>query len=200
MDPPYKNRMWLYIAIAIVVLWGYWYVRVRPRTQDSLAAKDLVAEMQSRAQLAVNDAKIEFNADLDYSPDSIETVDSILAQIHNAHVATPLSDAELNRSALKWGGYLGEVIKRVRAAEWRLNSDVGGEASLPIVYEDNSESFPVRWCYKRIVNGDEDNVWHKFTILVTNRDSDLGDPISFAARGEDGDIEVEEPSDLHEPK
>jgi hypothetical protein len=200
MEHQQKNRMWPLILVAAVLLCGYWYLRVQPRTNRSLTAQDVIAEMQSRAQLAVKDAKTEFDAVLDYSPESVETVESVLAQIHNSHVANPIPDAELNRHALKWGGYVGEVIKRVRTAEWKLDSDVGGDASLPIVYDDSSESFPVRWCYKRIVNGDEDNVWHKFTILVMNRESDLGDAITFAPGDTDGEAEVAEPSDEREPE
>ena len=99
---------------------------------------------------------------------------------------------------MKWGGYVGEVIKRVRSAEWKLDSDVGGDGSLPIVYDDNGESFPVRWCYKRIVSGDEDNVWHKFTILVTNRDTDFSDAITFEPGDANGDAGVAEPNDAAE--
>lgn len=195
-----KNRMWPFILVIAVLLSGYWYLRVRPRTNRSPTTQEVIAEMQSRAQLAVENAKAEFDAVLDYSPESVETVESVLSQIHDSHVANPIPSAELNRHALKWGAYLGEVIKRLRTAEWKFDSDVGGDASLPVVYADNSETFPVRWCYKRIVNGDEDNVWHKFTLLVMNRDSDLGDGITFGPSDADGHAEVADPNERREPE
>lgn len=154
------------IVLGVVV---YWYLR--SRSEPTITTQDAIAEMKSRAQLAVATAETEYDADLDYSPDSVETVESILAQLHQQHSESPISEADLIRHALKWGGYVGEVIKRVRTAEWQIDSEVGGEGSLPIVYEDDGESFPVRWCYKRIVNGTEDNVWHKFKVFVLNRDS-----------------------------
>jgi len=40
-----------------------------------------------------------------------------------------------------------------------------GPDSYPIDYEGH-QSFPVGWCGRRILNGDEDNVLHKFRILV----------------------------------
>lgn len=146
------------------------YLSLRPRSGRPLTTPETIAEMQSRAQIAVTDAKAEFDAELDYSPESVETVELILATVHQQHVEVPISDIELTRHALKWGGYVGEVIKRVRPAEWKPNSKIGGEGSFPIVYEDKNESFPVRWCYKRIVNGEADNVWNKFSLLVLNRD------------------------------
>jgi hypothetical protein len=200
MEQQRNKRMWPYVLLAAAILCDYWYLRNRPGTSQSLTTQDVIAEMQSRAQLALTDAKDEFDVVLDFSPDSVESLESVLAQIHELHAANPIPDAELNRHALKWGGYVGEVIKRVRTAEWKLDSDVGGDASLPIVYDDDSESFPVRWCYKRIINGDEDNVWHKFTLLAINRDTDFGDAITFAPGDADGDAEVAEQPDEREPE
>jgi hypothetical protein len=195
-------RMWTFILVlvAAALLGGYWYLRVRPRKSQTLTAQDVIKEMQFRADLAVKDAKNEFNVVLDYSPESIETVESVLAQIHASHAANPIADAELNRHALKWGGYVGEVIKRVRPAEWKLDSKVGGAGSFPIVYAEKGESFPVGWCYRRIVNGDEDNVWHKFTTFVMNRDAASGEGITFSPGERAGAAEVAEQPDEREPE
>jgi hypothetical protein len=127
-------------------------------------------EMWLRARQAIEAAARDFDARLDYSPESVEKVEEILGKIHNRHAQAPLSDFELVRESLRWGAYVGEVIQRVRPCLWALDSVAGGRGSLPVVYGDRSESFPVRWCYKRIANGEEDNVWHKFTILVLERD------------------------------
>ncbi|PQO33258.1 hypothetical protein C5Y96_10415 [Blastopirellula marina] len=164
----------MFVTIAVALVIGYWFLRRQQNADRPLTDQDAIAEMQSRAQRAVADAKSEYGVDLDFSPDSIQSLESILEQVHQSHAANSISETELTRHALKWGGYLGEVIKQVQTAEWKLNSQINGEGSLPIVYEDESESFPVAWCHKRIVNGDEDNVWTKFTILVVNRDADLG--------------------------
>jgi hypothetical protein len=90
--------------------------------------------------------------------------------MHARHWRAPLSDSELVKESLRRGAYVGEVIRGIRPCRWAVSSSAGGEGSLPIVCADRSESLPVRWCYKRIKNGEEDNVWHKFTILVIKRD------------------------------
>ncbi len=137
--------------------------------------------MRLRAGQAVEAAKKRFNTTLDFSPESVEQVEVILGKIHERHKNSSLTDSDLVKESMKWGSYIGEIIGKIHACHWAMNSTVGGEGSFPVVYEDKGESFPVRWCYKRIKNGDEDNVWHKFTILVLERDT----PDAFKATPED---------------
>jgi len=163
------------ILILVGVLLYFLFSTLRPRNEgrQSITEAELLALMQQRAQEAVERAESEYEITLDQSPASVERVDEILGRLHERHAASKLSEAEVNHESLTWGAYVGEVIKKVRPGEWAQDSAVGGPFSLPIVYtqEENSESFPVRWCRKRIVNGDEDNIWHKFSILVMQRDS-----------------------------
>lgn len=146
-----------------------WWMSHR-RSSSKLSARDVIAEMQLRASQAVEEASSKHHVKLDFTPESVERVESILADLHDTHRRSSIDDQKLVKEALKWGGYIGEAIKRQRTSEWAVDSAVGGPGSFPIVYADEDESFPVRWCYKRIVNGAEDNVWHKFEILVLNRD------------------------------
>jgi hypothetical protein len=141
--------------------------------------------MRRRAGEAVEVAAREFARTLDFRPESVEKVEEILGRIHDRHKRSPLSDSGLTRESLRWGAYVGEAIRGVRPGRWALNSKAGGEGSMPVVYADRSESFPVRWCYKRIVNGEEDNVWHKFTILVIERDRPAG--LAIGPEEEGGD-------------
>jgi hypothetical protein len=169
---------WVYLAAAIVLVAGVW-LWSRPRAPGrAISDSDVGAEMASRAEQAKLDAQQTLGVALDDSPDSGEKVEEVLGQIHDRHAQSPLSDQELTRAAMQWGAYVGEVIRRVKPAQWKLNSDIGGAGSLPIVdAETEAESFPVRWCYNRIVNGDGDNVWHKFTLLVLEPvDLSGGDP------------------------
>jgi len=118
----------------------------------------------------VRTAADEYRTPLNFSPESVEKVEEILGKIHERHIQSPLSDSELVKESLKWGAYVGEVIKAVRPCHWAVDSEGNGAGSFPVVYEDKSESFPIHWCHKRIKIGEEDNVWHKFLILVVDRD------------------------------
>jgi hypothetical protein len=105
----------------------------------------------------------EQNAPLDYTPESVERVEALLAKLHEERAAGRLPDDQLNKASLRYGAYVGEVIRRLHQGTWALDSKVAG--SFPIRWRDH-ESFPVGWCAKRIVNGEEDNVWLKFRDLL----------------------------------
>lgn len=168
----------LKILGVISILMGFFclyalFLVFRPRRErdQSITQDELLALMQQRAQEAVERASSEYLILLDFSPASVERVDEILGRLHERHAASEFSNEELTHESMTWGAYVGEVIKKVRPGEWAQDSAVAGPFSLPIVYSDaeNSQSFPVGWCRKRIVNGDEDNIWIKFNFFVMQR-------------------------------
>ena len=182
-----KYKLNMFVTLSTIVVFActlYLFTKNRSRSpQDTLSTRDVVLEMRDRAASAVIDAKTHFATELNYSADSIERIEEILDAIHKQHEINPIDNDELNRLGLKWGGYIGEVIKRVHEAEWQLDSKAGGPGCLPIVYKKSGESFPVIWCLKRIANGAEDNVWDKFNVLVVNRGSKENAPITYYPDG-----------------
>ena len=191
------NMMLAAIVIFVFAIFLFAKSRSTPK-HEMLSNADVIEEMKERAASAVEDARDKYSIELDYSSDSIEEVERILDKIHRQHREEPIDNAELNRLKLKWGGYVGEVIKRLRKAEWQLDSKIAGPGSLPVVYEKSGESFPVMWCLKRIVNGPEDNVWDKFNLLVVNRDSEPSGAVTFFPDGSVTGLDTAEQSDGHE--
>ncbi|QDT47991.1 hypothetical protein Pan258_20310 [Symmachiella dynata] len=199
MEKHRSQMIWPFLIIATLLIAGSWYLQTKRRaTESRLTHQEVIAEMRKRAELAVADAKKEYDIDLDFSPESVEDLDEILQQIHESHQSTPLASIELRRHSLKWGGYIGEVSKRIRDCEWAVDSKIGGKGDYPIVYKDRSESFPIGWCLRRIVNGEEDNVWHKFTYLVVNRDGDYLDALTEAGAQFSEESGEAEPNDYSE--
>lgn len=193
------NMKIMLVAIAIFVFSAFLFAKSRSTPKnETLSNADVIDEMKVRAASAVVDARDKFSTELDYSSGSIEDVERILDKIHRQHLQNPIDDSELTRLKLKWGGYVGEVIKRVRKCEWQLDSKIGDPGSLPVVYEKSGESFPVIWCLKRIVNGAEDNVWDKFNLLVVNRDSEPSGAITFYPDGTVTGLDTAEQTDGHE--
>ena len=160
------------ILVVVVALFFIWSFNQRA-SMPNLSQNDLEEEMKLRATYAVKSAKNDYDIILDYSPESVELIEEILSKIHNQHQREPYSDTQLTKEALKWGAYLGEVIKIQKSAEWKPDSEVGGPGSLPLYYGKNSASFPVRWCYKRIINGEEDNVFHKYMYVMNQFDEKI---------------------------
>jgi hypothetical protein len=113
---------------------------------------------------------VKFAADrgltLDYSADSVRTVESLLGKLHDEHVDRPMSSEEIQRHAFQFGGYIGEILRRKYAGTWAKDHPVVGPSTFPINWNGGS-SFPVGWCGKRILNGDEDNVWIKFQTVIS---------------------------------
>ena len=51
-------------------------------------------------------------ATLDYSPDSVERVESLWGDLHTSRSEGKLADRDLNLHAHQFGAYLGEVLRR----------------------------------------------------------------------------------------
>jgi len=110
-------------------------------------------------------------------------VDSLLGELHDLRDKQRLSNQDLNAHALHFGAYIGEVIRRKFGGSWATDHPVAGPKSFPIHFL-GGDSFPIGWCGKRILNGDEDNVWFKYQVVTSQRNepgpmsqpSDAGPP------------------------
>jgi hypothetical protein len=122
--------------------------------------------MAALAAHAVERAKSGYGITLNYSPDSVKQVETVLAMKYNMQKAQPMSERDVADAAHLWGAYIGEVMKRKRPAHWMRDSSAAGEGALPIVFNDTGEeSYPCVWVYHRLKNGEEDNVWVKFSFI-----------------------------------
>ncbi len=52
---------------------------------------------------------------------------------------------------------------------------MAGEKSYPLRWK-GKETFPLAWCSKRIVNGDEDSIWFKYTVISDDAGAEKGKP------------------------
>lgn len=113
---------------------------------------------------ALQDAQAHDQVTLDYSIASLKEVDEILGRAHEDYVKDPSSLSVRGISA-EYGAYVGEVIRRSEPGTyWTRDSKGAGEKSYPLHWK-GGECFPMAWCAKRIINGDEDSIWGKYTLL-----------------------------------
>jgi hypothetical protein len=141
------------------------YLRRRGLAKSASLASDPNDFMPQMASEAVQYAT-EHQKTLDYTPESVKVVESLLGELHELRAKQELSDRDLNIRALQFGGYVGEVIRRQYDGSWATDHPVAGPKSFPIRFNGH-ESFPVGWCGKRMLNGDEDNVWFKFKVVTS---------------------------------
>lgn len=122
--------------------------------------------MRAYSEDAINLGK-QLGKNLDFSEESIQTVEVILEMYHNSlprrgmlkWIKKSPSDEEIAQVSKIWGGYIGEVIRKYIGGIWIIDNN-----TIILVIGD-TQIFPPAKVYKRIKNGKEDNVWHYYQVL-----------------------------------
>ena len=122
--------------------------------------------MESYARAAVEFAQREFQQELDFTSDSIDTLDDILVLVGES------PELDLDFEVRLWGSYLGEVVRRRYAGTWEMTPYPGGAVSVPAVDVRGSRLFPLIKVYRRLTTGEEEDL-RTFYSMVTER---LGNP------------------------
>jgi hypothetical protein len=86
----------------------------------------------------------------------------MLGRVHEDHLKIPLTEKELSLQSIRWGAYIGEMIRRVRTGKWRRDSEKAGRGTMPVVFDSENEAFPCSWAFKRIADDPQDNIIFKF--------------------------------------
>ncbi|WP_090650265.1 hypothetical protein [Asticcacaulis taihuensis] len=87
--------------------------------------------MEAYAADAVDYARDTYGKVLDFSPESLDELEAIAAQLHKSFPKSFLSkffkprpsDAQLDSMSKLLGGYLGEVIRRKMGGSWNINEE-----------------------------------------------------------------------------
>ena len=149
------------LTIIIIVGIGLAILRFQRSRVIRPQFKSTQEQMEYLAAEAVKMANQNFSVQLDYSPASIEQLEKVLGQLHDEYVRTKPTEG-VNGLAMAYGAYIGEVIRRSESnVRWERSDTFGGENSYPLIWNGGS-SYVCAWCYRRITNGDEDNVWFKY--------------------------------------
>jgi hypothetical protein len=115
--------------------------------------------------------------DLDYTIESIKTVEEELGRVSKEVNPTKPQRGTFGL-ATGYGAYIGEVFRRRDVGSWAVDHPTGGPQSYPLTTKSNSVIFPVGWCWKRLINGEEDDVYLKAILfsearMVSTNSSDL---------------------------
>lgn len=156
------SSAWQLAALGAILLIAIVFAVRRMRDPGPTNIGEQMAQM---AREAVQYAR-ERGVTLDYSRDSVEQVESLLDELSKQWQAGDLLEQTVHAHALRFGAYLGEILRREYGGHWTRDHEVAGPNSLPIHWG-GGQSFPVGWCGKRILNGEEDNVAFKFRVLTS---------------------------------
>lgn len=152
------------VVLAIIVVIALVVLSVARRKTPQLTEDDVQAGILELSEAAVVMAESDYGRKLGYSVESVEQVEEILGQMHEAYRRQELPNEAVTQTAVRYGAYVGEVIRREWGGSWEQDHEVAGPGSFPLKTF-RGESFPINWCYKRLTNGPEDNVSHKLQAL-----------------------------------
>jgi len=133
---------------------------------ESASYADLNAMMESYASAAVESARREFRYTLDFTSDSIDTLDEILVLVSES------PDRDVEFETRLWGSYLGEVLRRRYAGLWEMTQYPGAQSAMPAIDVRGSRLFPLMKVHRRLTMGEEEDLG-SFFAMVTER---LGNP------------------------
>lgn len=128
-------------------------------------------EMAEVAAHAVRMAADEFEADLDYSPESIQMVDQLLAEFAEefpsgddlpAGEQPEMEEAIATVSSL-FGAYVGEVMRRKLGGSWRLEES--SEGALVSLHVDGQLLSPPIDVFHRVTGEERSSLWEFYTSM-----------------------------------
>lgn len=122
----------------------------------------LEAMMQAYAAEAVRVAAAEHGSKLDYSPASIDTLESILDRL------APTPESDLEWLTKLWGSYFGEVFRRRYPSEWTMSEYPGAKFSVPTLEIGGSRIYPLLKVQRRLTMGESESLV-TFTEMARKR-------------------------------
>ena len=126
---------------------------------------DLAGWLVNETARAVMTARTKWELALDFTPKSLDAVEQVLGRLHDLMKSAPANDRPTEKqteaTALIWGVYVGEVIRRHYGGKWAL-SEPEGVLQLQI---GGARVFPVRKVQKRIVDGPADAIPFYFNAM-----------------------------------
>lgn len=95
----------------------------------------------------------QFNADLDFSENSLMELETILAQLERK------MPSDVNEACKIWGSYLGEVVRRRFGGDWSIETYPGKQFATLTLNVNGNRLFPSIKVHRRLTEGADDNVW-----------------------------------------
>ncbi len=120
------------------------------------------------APLAVKIAQEGYGVSLDYSRESIRSVEQVLGALYDQYQQEGRPD-NLQGVALEFGAYIVQVMDRNDGpGKWLKDSPEMGPNTMPYYWRDRV-IFPVTWCEKRLTMGPSEDVWAKYQQVVLSQ-------------------------------
>ena len=165
------------------------------------AGLDLAATIAANAQRAQAEAENRFSISLTIDEAGVKTLRQLLSHLHRAMLPSrfarmfggkiPFAPSVLIANV--FGAVLGEALRARAGGEWQL-LEVGSQPLVALCRDKGSFCLPTYKAGKQFMNGDQDDVWSFYSVVVqkwapegakpvlTIGTDDLQDPAEYARK------------------
>jgi hypothetical protein len=147
-----------------------------PLSQQSFDSLDTM--MKAWAEEAVRLAAADHGMTLDYTPDSIPRLETVLS------ARTPVPEPQQEEATRLWGAYYGEIFRRKYPGEWimavypgQLNSgrsDAGDALAMPALDVAGSHVYPLLKIFRRLTMGPAEDLAAFYAKVASALDAKKG--------------------------
>jgi hypothetical protein len=115
---------------------------------------------------AVELSTSQFRLTLDFTEESIASLEQALRQVHESFAQRRPQEDRIWTLAKAFGSYLGEVLRRAHGGEWGLVTS--RESTFPGMRCDAKDLTFSPWirAHERILRGHGDDIWHFYRSLM----------------------------------
>jgi len=121
--------------------------------------------MADTARDAVENADEQLSITLDYSPESIEHVDTIIHHYLDSFRAETLDNKVVFTLCHMFGAYVGETYKKLVGGEWEYDDSDENAPIILLHYQEKSFAF-AGICYERLVKDSTISVKKYFDLAL----------------------------------
>lgn len=117
--------------------------------------------MRESADDAIKTSREEFAIELDFSPESIALVDTVISKFLDTYNDQALEDKAVFTICNIYGAYIGETFRKLAGGQWQYNLQNEGAPSIMLMYQEKTFAF-AGICYERLVNDSSVSVQRYF--------------------------------------
>jgi hypothetical protein len=117
--------------------------------------------MRESADDAIKTSREEFAIELDFSPESIALVDTVILKFLDTYNDQALEDKAVFTICNIYGAYIGETFRKLAGGQWQYNLQDEEAPSIMLMYQEKTFAF-AGICYERLVHDSSVSVQHYF--------------------------------------
>ncbi|MBF7072663.1 hypothetical protein ISG33_04530 [Glaciecola sp. MH2013] len=123
--------------------------------------------MRDSAADAITTSNDQFGLVLDYSAQSIATVDEALLRFLDSYHDQALEDKAVFTLCNIYGAYIGETFRKLAGGKWQYNIENEDAPTIMLLFNERSYAF-AGICYERLVNDRNTSVKRYFDEALSS--------------------------------